>query len=145
MIRASDSTYHTWLERGQHQVSSGDDKDKYKDTQIQIQGQRQRQTHTQMMGESPRPDEIRRMEIGGEFISNLNPHPPTSTHKHTQTQTHKHTHTCRLTQIQIQCVFETILWKLFQMFEIANRFALLSNSLNVFFLNKIRVHTSYCV
>ena len=89
MIRASDSTYHTWLERGQHQVSSGDDKD----TQIQIQGQRQRQTHTQMMGESPRPDEIRRMEIGGEFISNLNPHPPTSTHKHTQTQTHKHTHT----------------------------------------------------
>ena len=93
MIRASDSTYHTWLERGQHQVSSGDDKDKYKDTQIQIQGQRQRQTHTQMMGESPRPDEIRRMEIGGEFISNLNPHPPTSTHKHTQTQTHKHTHT----------------------------------------------------
>ena len=48
-----------------------------------------------MMGESPRPDEIRRMEIGGEFISNLNPHPPTSTHKHTRTQTqaHKHTHT----------------------------------------------------
>ena len=93
MIRASDSTYHTWLERGQHQVSSGDDKDTYKHTQIQIQGQRQRQTHTQMMGESPRPDEIRMMEIGGEFISNLNPHPPTSTHKHTQTQTHKHTHT----------------------------------------------------
>ena len=32
MIRASDSTYHTWLERGHHQVSSGDDKDKDKDT-----------------------------------------------------------------------------------------------------------------
>ena len=69
MIRASDSTYHTWLERGQHQVSSGDDKDKYKDTQIQIQGQRQRQTHTQMMGESPRPDEIRRMEISASLSS----------------------------------------------------------------------------
>ena len=63
MIRASDSTYHTWLERGQHQVSSGDDKDTYKHTQIQIQGQRQRQSQTQMIGESPRLDEIRRMEI----------------------------------------------------------------------------------
>ena len=28
MIRGSDSTYHTWLEREQHRVSSGDDKDK---------------------------------------------------------------------------------------------------------------------
>ena len=50
-----------------------------------------------MMGESPRPDEIRRMEIGGEFISNLNPHPPTSTHKHTQTHTHTHTRPCTYT------------------------------------------------
>ena len=32
MIRASDTTYHTWLERGHHQVSSGDNKDKDKDT-----------------------------------------------------------------------------------------------------------------
>ena len=32
MIRATDSTYHTWLEGGQHRVSSGDDKDKDKDT-----------------------------------------------------------------------------------------------------------------
>ena len=116
MIRASDSTYHTWLERGQHQVSSGDDKDTYKHTQIQIQGQRQRQTHTQMMGESPRPDEIRRMEIGGEFISNLNPHPPTSTHKHTQTQTHKHTNTQThtrahiLTQTQTAQLMESREW-----------------------------------
>ena len=31
MIRASQSTYHTWSERGQHRGSSGDDKDKYKD------------------------------------------------------------------------------------------------------------------
>merc|ERR1712016_83982 len=32
MIRASQSTYHTWLERGQHQGSSGDDKDEDTDT-----------------------------------------------------------------------------------------------------------------
>ena len=32
MIRASQSTYHTWSERGQHQGSSGDDKDEDTDT-----------------------------------------------------------------------------------------------------------------
>ena len=72
MIRASDSTYHTWLERGQHQVSSGDDKDKYKDTQIKYKDKdRDKHTHTQMMGEIPRLDEIRGMEISASLRSLL--------------------------------------------------------------------------
>ena len=122
MIRASDSTYHTWLERGQHQASSGDDKDKYKHTQIQIQGQRQRQAHTQMMGESPRLDETRRMEIGGEYISNLNslslslslslPPPPPSPHQHINTNTNTQTHTRAhiLTQTQTAQLMESREW-----------------------------------
>ena len=32
MIQESDTTYYTWLERGYHRVSVGDDKDKEKDT-----------------------------------------------------------------------------------------------------------------